>query len=203
MKSGIDVLTFAAEAVARSVLRKASLQHHKIAARAVPWNGLCEADVVGCIASFFEGCGYSTWREEYYFENSSEKMDLWAKNPSPELGPAAWCVDAKVLWDGQDNRLKRRRFVENEEVLKDFRHLAGCSWEGVRRAVFWVVFGRSQKLDRSETEASLGIPDACELVEKTFEEWTLAGSACANVSEVVSVKDFPYVHVLVWRHRDG
>jgi hypothetical protein len=196
-------LALAAEAVARNVARKAALQHHKTAAAVVPWTGLGESDMVGCIGEYFEGCGYWIWREDAYEAPKNAKMDFWAKNPLLTFGPSGWCIEAKVLWDGRhaksrDNRLNRKRFKKNGEILKDFRYLSQCERSGAAKAVFWIVLSDSPSLEVSESRARLGVPDARAQVEKSHPAWSVVGEARADVDEVVEIAAFRFVHVLVW-----
>jgi hypothetical protein len=125
-------------------------------------------------------------------------MDVWAEEPS--AGRANdFRIEVKVIWDGDDQRLNRKRFMAEGEILNDFKRLLALDAAMGKRVVVWVVFSKTGDLvNSSETVATLrlgNIIEVCKLQTGAH----LGGYRCVNLSEHCEcVHEWGFAHVACW-----
>jgi len=151
-------LAWLADAIVRHLSNTVATYHAKTKPGEIEqFEGINERAAVAVLAKIFEGLGYSVYYEQQVFGNA-DRLDLWVGEPD---GQARWYVEAKMMWEGSDNRLYRNKFG----FQSDIDRLAKCSGENLEKVAIWFAFSPNEDLQRMvESKKMMGLRDAVDEV---------------------------------------
>ncbi len=160
-----------------------------------PFEGANEATVMLIADRIFAGLGFFTWPERRIYDDKSQKADLWAESPT---GSHSFLVEGKIVWDGGDNRLNRKRFFGDRELLGDFERLCSLT-RPARKVAIWVGFSASRELARAADAAkTMRLGDALAAVETEFPTASLQGRTCVDFERFCDSPQWKFGHVFCW-----
>ncbi len=187
-------LDWLAHAFERHLATLAARGHRK-AGECFPFNGANESTVMLIADRILTGLGFHTWPESRMYDENNKQADLWAESPS---GGEAYMVEGKVVWDGEDNRLNRKRFTEKRELAGDFDRLgkATCS---AHKVVVWVAFSpTAEVVSAGEDARTMRLGDALAAVEREFPAAALEARTCVGFENHCDCPTWKFAHVLCW-----
>jgi hypothetical protein len=191
-----DDLGWLADAILRHVGKRTTRLYRKGATENPTFNGLNEANTVAILGKVFEGLGFDVVYEHRGYGDDRQEIDLWVEEMA---GSPRWAVEVKVIWDGWDNRLNRRRFCEKRELLGDFDRLAGLSIAGLRKVVVWLAFSETERIcDAGQTAKTLRLGDAVKAVEGMGAVARLTACRVVDLEQYAQCSSYRYAHALCW-----
>src|SRR5262249_32265505 len=129
------------------------------------------------------------------YEEKNQQADLWAESPAWR---DAYMVEGKVVWGGWDNRLNRKRFVENRELLGDFDRLSKATC-AAHKIVVWIGFSPTSEIVSPGDEAkTMRLGDAILAVEREFVTASLQAKLCVDFERFCDCGDWKFGHVFCW-----
>jgi len=191
---GGDDLLWLARAFERHVVMLASRGHRKTG-RWYPFNGANEAAVILIADRIFSGLGFYTWPECRMYEYDNQRADLWAESAD---GCDAYMVEGKVVWDGGDQRLNRKRFLDSRELLGDFDRLSKATC-AAQKIVVWIGLSSTNEIvSAGDAGKSMRLGDAISAAGKEFSTTSLQAKICVNFEKFCDCGDWKFAHVLCW-----
>ena len=107
-------------------------------------------------------------------------------------------LEGKVVWDGEDNRLGRKRFFEKRELLDDFDRLRRTTKQA-QKIVVWVVYSPTNEIVyASEDAGTIRLGDVLGAIEREIPEATLQAMTCIDFNGFCDYAEWRYGHILCW-----
>jgi len=191
-------LQWLADAVTRHVVQRVAAFRRTTAEQSCDFDGMNETAAVVVLSKIFEGLGFDPYFEQKVYGESRARLDLWVGEPD---GTPAWYLEAKIIWDGCDQRLNRARFLGNGEILGDLVRLSECEAEpAVRKVAVWIAFSDREAFAPIDSGTkALRLGDAISLVTSTLPSAKLASQRSVDLGRFANcVASARYLHVLCW-----
>lgn len=160
------------------------------------FDGVTEADLVYIISNIMSSSGYKCYLE-WPYPNCKSKVDIRAVNWEDET---IYC-EAKVLYVNKDNRLKKQRYDNKKEILKDIENIHDVNEKDkakIHGLVVHLAFSESDKLDFGSTEGQYSLQKIIDDINEKWGErssifhYSKKVSCCTNDTSM-----YKYMHVYV------
>lgn len=186
-------LQWLAESIARHLANWASRGHRK--AKCIPFEGLNEASIAVIVDRILTGMGYLTWPECRGYEEMNQEADLYAEAPD---GSDRHLIEIKIVGEGGDARLNRKRFEEGRELLCDFDRLSKLV-QVERKLVIWVASSPFERVESAGKDArTMRLGDVLEVVNRDFPGAKLEGAAHLGLEQYSECNAWKFVHIYCW-----